>query len=652
MFRNILLSYLPDDRYSEMSPIKFHLKLLSPKSFYGINLKYGIDNRRLVQTDTNFSFFDDYNIAFDSLNDENFYYSYKNFSILNTYDNVNIYTICSAVSIAFLRVYKDYNIQKYIKPILFWLNYLLAMFFLRMKSYPYTTDKENFLFMKELLEKLILHLEITKAPKEKVQEAEKNVKEMMKILNSNIDFLLFIYNLSKKLYSFFWEKTFTDILLYEYIFSANLLDFPSESEIKKLLKENAKKIYLKRETFYIDVDMITLIWFWVWELAHISYLIDENNKLFVFPYFINSLSFIDKINFSLKDPLDIVENILDFKLWGEKFINELRNFNSENIDINIDPSIWFEKIQEMMSKEMMESVKKVSYINENFLDFYIYLISRKLNGVEDTYQFEFLYNTHFVWKFSIKKDLNIIYKWLDLKYFTNSYFYKFKKTIKEHIDIYDFTKRVLPSMVYATLNKKIFSDFQRKTHKEYILDNKYFDIIKKYFSKNIRKLLKQDVRKNYIKKYFSWSDFEPTKQQILNFRENIYYPDFIVFYEVLNFVGKKVPESSLQILARLKESIFWYLIFRHINWYSKKIEEYYSYGIWIHSPIALNLESIYNNFYENYKEFLDYFADIKQNIRYVKVVLSTMEKYNKAKEFFVYDNLKAMTYYNKRIFKI
>ena len=122
MFRKILLSYFPDnDEYGELSPIRFHLKLLSAKLFYWINLKYWLENRRIVETDSRFSYFDMYNFAFDDINEENFYYSYKNFSLLNGFDNINIYCILPAISLLILVLYKDEkNIQTNLKIVLYW----------------------------------------------------------------------------------------------------------------------------------------------------------------------------------------------------------------------------------------------------------------------------------------------------------------------------------------------------------------------------------------------------------------------------------------------------------------------------------------------------------------------------------------------------
>jgi len=58
----------------------------------------------------------------------------------------------------------------------------------------------------------------------------------------------------------------------------------------------------------------------------------------------------------------------------------LKDFNADNIDVNIEPNIKPEQVQDLMSKETMDAVKKVSNINEQFLDYYILLVSRKINN--------------------------------------------------------------------------------------------------------------------------------------------------------------------------------------------------------------------------------------------------------------------------------
>jgi len=651
MFRKIILSYLPSDNYTQLSPIKFHLKLLSPKLFYWINLKYGLENRRLVWIDTSFSFFDSYNIAFNNVQDENFYYWYKNFALLNGYDNYNIYVILPAIILIALNKYK--NEQFFIdnlKPVLYGLVYTVFMFFSRIKEFPYDTDKENFEFFITLLEKVIFHIEYNHNPKQNIKNLESRIKFITNMLKTDIDFLMFLYKLSKTLYNFYNNKTFSDILLYEYLASASLLDFPNEQEIKILLKKNSKKIYIKRNTYYLDVDIISILNLILQETPFLTYITNPDNLEYVADYFVDSLDHIWNIN--LKDSLEnIIDEVYNFKIWGEEFIASLKDYNSENIDVNIDPSLWLEQIQEMMSKEMMDTVKKISSINEQFLDLYIYFVTRRLNNASDTYQFDLLYNNDINWKLYIHPDLYFAYRIIDTNYFIMSYFYKKRKAFKSAIHYYDFERQVLPDFAYKSAYKILFSDFQKKTHREYVPTWDYISIIKKYFGKSISKLIKQDIKAVYLQKYFDLPNLVFTEKQIKNFKSNVYFPDFIVFYEFLQVSWIKINEKLLLNASRIKDSLFGYLIFRKISWPSKKYEKLYTEGIWVYTFIDFDVESFYKYFNKKYPKFLKFFSSVKQNQKFVNILKNTVEKYT-LRHLFFYDNMRSISYYNKRIFKI
>ena len=650
MFKNLLLSFFPEETNSRFSPIKFHINLISAKSFYGLNIKYWSENRKLIGIDSMFSFFDAANtIKFDSINDENFYYEYKNFAFLNAYDNINIYTILPAVSLITIRYYAWKKIWKYLDSLLFWINYLLIFFLIRLKEYSWN-DKENLDFMLSFLKELIFNFEKDKKANQDIEKVNNNVENIMKLLEQNTSFLIFLYKLTNKLSSVFAEKKFTDIIFYENLFFANLFNFPEDT--KKLIKNKAKEIYLKRYSVYIDLDIITLSKYAVWDLSHLTYLLNKNNLDFLLNYFVDSLSYIDDISLE-EDVFYVVTEVLNEKKWGILLINSLKDYNSDNLDFDIDPSVWLEKLQEMMSKEMMDSVKKLSFVNETFLDFYISVISRKYNALSDTYQFKLLYNTNFVWKCELNKEYYDIYKVLDMNYFSNSYYYSFRKNVEKYNDFFDTIKRVLPYSIYDQSLKIVFSDFQKKTKKHYIKSSKYLNMLKKYFYQDLKVLIKKDIQKNYIKKYFKYISFEPNNEQIINFRENIYYPDFIVFYKFLKVLNYKLKKNDLIIVSRIKESLFGYLIFRSINGYSKKYEKLYSLWVWLIAEITIDFEKFYQYFIENYPDFIDYFFNIKQNKKFVNILTSAIDQnLDLLKPFYFYDNMKAISLYNKRVFKI
>jgi len=49
------------------------------------------------------------------------------------------------------------------------------------------------------------------------------------------------------------------------------------------------------------------------------------------------LSHIEKIDLSSNSFEEILNKILDFPTWANSFINSLRDYNTENIDFEVDP---------------------------------------------------------------------------------------------------------------------------------------------------------------------------------------------------------------------------------------------------------------------------------------------------------------------------
>ena len=168
MFRKILALFFPEsETQSELSPIKFHLKLIVPKLYYGLSLKSSLTNRRTSLVDAQLSYFVPADIKFQDSKKENFFYSYKNYALLNGYDNYSLWIILSVVSlVAFVRYFSYLPTEKflnYLKPLLFAINYVLLMFFAHFKVYDETLTKDERLkFILKLVDEIVFYLEYTK----------------------------------------------------------------------------------------------------------------------------------------------------------------------------------------------------------------------------------------------------------------------------------------------------------------------------------------------------------------------------------------------------------------------------------------------------------------------------------------------------------
>lgn len=665
MFRKILLSYFPKIKNTDMSPIYFHLKLLSPKLFYWISTNYAFDNRRYLRLDLDFSYFQSMDSVPDNAQDDNFFYSYKIFSNLNGFNNYNFYVVIQTVIILVLKTYYEYfsneDLKTYIKPLLYSFNYVLILFFSRFKQYEdFENDNENIKFMLILIEEIIVYLEYTKDDKKDIKHAKKIAWDIKNIVQKDPDILMFVYKITKKFSQINEEKPYTDILFYEYLISAMLDDLNFKPQVHNNFLRSYKTIFAKRYSNYISGEMIMHSNLIIWDKWYLSYLTNSDNFVF-FPYFLKSLDYINNIN--LNQNIDkIVDQILDFNKWWTFFVNELKNFNANHIDMKIDPNIESDKIQDIMTKDMMKSVKKISNINEQFLDYYILLVSRKINKNWDNLQTDFLNPT---WLKTLKKEIktqDLVWEYplikenyinMDRSYFQESSSYKKKKERNWNWLIYNYVNRVISYEIQLKTLKNILMDFCRKSHKEY-LNWEYLKLLKNNFQKEINYFINSnDLTQDYLKKYYfkCFDNYKLEQKEIKNFKENIYYPDFIVYYKFLKYLKKKFDYKELLIASRFKNSLLWYLIVRNNIWYDKNIEKLYLKWVNFYDlNLKINLENFFLKFKKEHQDFLDKFSNIKQNKKFIKIMINLLKK-NKYKNFYLYDNLKDITYYNKRIFR-
>ena len=668
MFRKIILSFFPEEeKQSALSPLQFHLKMISSKLFYWLSMKSSLTNRRSIFTDARFTYFFPADILLKDFNTENFFYSYKNFALLNGFDNYSINVILPVVTLIAYARYFDLLPEKkfisYLRALLFSIHYVLLLFFWHFKEYDLSlTKSERLKFMLSLMDEIIFYLEFTKDNKKDYNLAKNISRNIIKILWKDEDFVMFLYNLTEKLSYLNSEKLKWMIHYYEYLVTWNLMDFPNEAEFKWILDTTTKKVFVKRYSLYLDADIITLcnvIW---WEPAHINYLIDPRNYDFL-PYFVDALNYIYEIDLT-RNISEIVDKVLDFKKLWEGLIQSLKNFNIDFVDIAIWPDMDLKQVQEMLSKSALDSVKKVSAINEQFLDFFVLLISKKFNNEGDKYQFEAIDNikihvkpTKFLKKISEDeaRKLKVNFMMLDKNYFIQSYFYKNKKKIEKPKSFYFWYDKVWLNFILEQSYKILLEEFSKKTHKEFIQSKNYILLLKKYFENDIKYYLDDKNIVGYLKNVIS-NDIKLDNKNLnfSNFKQNIYYPDFLIFNQFLKNFEVKDILRYIPSLALIKKSLFWFLIAKNLFKNSILLEQFY------YSAINFYFEEQEKSYFDiiselenKYKEYINFFTKVKQNKEYVNLIESLILNIpDFYKKWFVLDSLIDITYYNKRIIKI
>ena len=668
MFRKILLSFFPQEEVkSELSPIRFHLKLIAPKLYYWLSLKQSLTNRRTAFTDARLSYFVPADVILKDAKEENFFYSYKSYALLNGFDNYSLWVVLPVISlVSFVKYFSFLPTEKfltYLKPLLFSINYVMLLFFSHFKEYDETQTKDEQLkFMIKLIDEIVFYLEYTKdLTKKDYEGAKKMAEEITQIIQEDPEYLMFLYNTTLELAKIFKDKNYPQLKLYEYLVAGMLMDFPNESEFKWILDQTTKKIHLKRYSLYLDADIITLCNV-VWgEPVHINYLIHPNNEDFL-PYFAESLDAIWDVDF-FSDPLvKVIDQVLDFKRWGKALIKALKEFNTDYVDIVVSPDMTFQQVQEMLSKSMLDSVKKVSVINEQFMDYFVLLISRKFSKEGDNYQWELKnYKKPTIKKIDIGKhiwqlspqeqsQLRWEYTFLDKNYFKWSYFYRTKKKVDNPKEFYFFYNSVSVNELIEQNQKTLLEDFTKKSMIQTVDMEDYKQLFKITFQDTISELIGKTGYKKYIKflPFSRWLSF--TDWQLVNFRKNVYYPDFLIFYEFLKKYNKKIAYEEVIMFAWLKQTLLGYLIVEKLAKNKGYFKQLWKNALFFYKYDE-EIEDLLDEF-NQLDEFVNFFVKVKQNKDFVK----TMEKLllelpENHRKWFVFDCTKDVTLYNKRMFK-
>ncbi len=709
MFKKILLKFFPNDiKDNALSLINFHLNIISPELFYFISIKKILENRKINFLDTKFSYLENRNNNFLDMK-KDIHYRYKIFWDLNWRKKYSINIIAFTVSVLASHIYYEKIKKANLIDIYIMLNKsfydVMYVYFARIKQYPdILTDEEKFkLFLDVFIELFSKNMIANK-----VKKIKDNADKIRKILLEDVNFLYFVYSTTKYIQKIYIINN--DIDFYKWIIWGMLIE---GANITNLLKKTSRDIYIKRYSSYFNADFMSLINLLVPEYTYIDYMFKVKD-LEVFDYLQESLDFLDntredilhiwkdKEKYSMKNILSIIDITTSVDLWKNNFFDSLKKYN--NI-ILAEEYGWDvpapEDVKWIMMWKVPDVIKKVSNVNESFMDFYILLWSDIASGDSAMCQSCFLSNDilkldDFIINFltldeeSVENLLNIYYLY-DNKYFENSI--RIKKNddkTPSFLSIrYNTVSDIIINNIFKNYSLTLLQDFNSRLQKEYIEDKKYFDIVLKNFSSNIKKYLKEDkvVCKYYFDKKLGnlipYLDIE--KMFIKSFKENIYASDFIVFDFVSSFIieqfknnwymdNQNIRGILIIILARIRDSFFGYIIFRKIlaqdKWGEiiRWLDMVYSSYIFdllpndlIDIELMTILDKLATKFTKKYKDFIDYFVFIKENQDFIKAIWNIdnfvkLEKYDTVKRKYevnwqVYDTIVSIQKFNKRYVK-
>jgi len=708
MFKKILLKFFPDDiKDNALSLINFHLNIISSELFYFISIKKILENRKINFLDTKFSYLENRKNNFLSMK-KDIHYRYKIFGALNWRKKYGVSTIAFTISILASHIYYEKIKKENLIDFYIILNKtfydIIYIYFARFKQYPnILTDEEKFkLFLDVFIELLYKNM-----ASKKIKKIKEKVEVFKKILLEDVNFLYFVYSTTKHIQKIYIIEN--DIDFYKWSIWGMLVE---GKNITALLKKTSRDIYIKRYSSYFNADFISLINLLVPEYTYVDYLFKVKD-LEVFDYLQESLGFLDdtrddiqaiwkdKDKYSMDNILSIIDIVTSVDSWKENFFDSLKKYNNivlaEEYGWDVPAP---EDVKWIMMWKVPDVIKKVSNVNESFMDFYILLWSDISSGDSAMFQSCFLTKDiakldKFITSLHIKKEteeriLNIYYLY-DNKYFENSIRIKKNddKTTSFRSIRYDTVNGIIINNIFKNYSLTLLQDFNSRLQKEYIEDKKYFDIVLKDFSSNIRKYLKDDKK---ICKYFFEKklgnlipDLNIEEKFIKNFKENIYASDFIVFDIIAPYIikqfekswyidNKEIRGTLIIILARIRESFFGYIIFRKIIAQNKDgnvikwLDMVYSSFVFNLLPSDLLdielmtiLDKLADKFTNKHKDFINYFVSIKGNQEFVSAIwkiesFGKLEKYKLPTIKYdingqVYDILLSVQQFNKRYVK-
>ena len=678
MFTKLLLSLFPDSFQNNVfSPAYFHLQMISSEMFYYIILKKISENRRVNFSDMQFSYIEDkYNEKLSIGKSKNYYFSYKNFAMLNWYKNYNVSTISFVLSLIAFRFYHNEIKKNKLENYYVWfLDTFFAIWFVYMskfKDYPESaTEEEKFKLFLEVLENLFYY-----KLKDKNNSLDKTeiVAKFKKVILTDIKFLYFVFKITQNLTKTISCGNSPDII--KWIAWGVITD---NSNLSAKLQETAKHIYIKKYTSFINYDFMSLIDLIIPEYTYISYLFITWDKA-IYKYLYNGLDWIDNtkdqidniwknressVQFQIKEVIDYV---LKLDNWKQSFFGILKKYDSDVLTKEYgtqSPNI--EEFHEIMVWNSNKHIKDMLQVNENFMDFYIAFWSNiyswdwynlefsnfsSLNNVISEYCDSAIYSTHL--KDSIK---NIFYIY-DLNFFniSNRLRHKDKNADNKRFLIYDSTDNILFQNILKNWIFTLFQDFNTKTNKIKITNAKCCQTYKTHFQDNIKWYISKKTKKSLIKYYFEKKLWNVIDYKLLgniedhfvtNFKNNIYTTDFVVFDRILTpiieyfkenwyFKDKWFLPATIIFLGKLRETIFGYIIARWIikYWNYENKQQIlnsldYAYSSTLFSTLSyqyINLELIQliwimsDAFINKYNDFAMYFITMDDNIKFINSI--------------------------------
>lgn len=725
LFKRILLSLFPENIVNQpINPASMFVSFISSKQFFSVINRKIVENYKLNLFDVALDSFD-VKIWFweqpsIKVKDIDFYYSYWVSANLNWYRFLapwNIWSSVSLVSSIYVKdVFANYNNH-------YFLNFNVAVYLLtfifisRTKVFPQVDEKEEYKWFIDVFFEFYYMVIDQTGQKIDNTEFEKIKKELLK----NIQLFFMLYYYYKSLNSIFTNHNFSNKEYYSLLFYDELKKWWYKTIVWDFIDHSDE--YTSAVKFSVTEKKVMNLIFPADIL--IRYIFEED-AILVVDYLVSSIfdkSILDKYMSSFLKNWDELENfihyITDYTLFKKNYFTGLKNLVIHKFKNNVDVSEQ-ENIDDFLSSvwdtdnieniKVPERIKKESVLMEKFINFYVTYIWAFWISRWDTFFvrlfrkkiLDALLNSYNIME--LKQDALFFYGWLLYNYSKNVFYYKYAfDNVRAGKEKFNLPFRSTFREVYSNMfiiklfNENfittILQDINSKDIKIYLQNKETLNLFKKKFETQISKYIKHNW-KQFIKsiywdidqllKNIKWFHLlvhqNLTENDISNLKESIYTFDFQLWKKSIeevieleiDFSMRYSDFSTLWILAALRDSIMWFLIYyRYLqtleisSWKDMKLDllkKIYILDIlWLCDEYVNSMWIVINKMINSYWDILQMWVNIDDNKKYFELWVEnrTIFVENKTDEKIFTDIawediiwfrwfLKNITFYNKR----
>jgi len=711
LFKRLLLSLFPSWLNEQnINPAALFVSFITSKEFFSVVNRKVVENYRLNMFD----------IALDSLEfkiwfwnqpniaqkDIETYYGYASAANINGYRFMNPTNIGHSISlisgILTQKIFKKYD-EKYFSHFMFTTYLLSFVFASQIKTFPYTTDKENFNWLVDLI---VAFYEIVYRQTWQAYSHETLI-QIKKDIATQTDCVFMLLRSYQNIQNMFSIKKWQEDDFIKRLFQ----DQHKDESNKSLINEYSKTFnYLRFQNTFSLVEKKLLAFILPSDILLRHILTDTDPfhviELIIEPVY-NKKTIVEHIKKIRNNDKYWIENFFDYisnyTLYKEKYFEWIKKYISKTLHTNSDANEQ-DEIDEFMSRigdieqvsinNIPEKIKKESKIMEKLVNFYISFIAAQRIARGENWYIRICkpnISQALLNKYKIQNDKqHSLHQYWSLlySYSKNTFFYKYAanniRSWKEkfYLPFRNTIKRVESNIYLIEQFNHIFistllQDINIKDIKLYVSNNEIIKTFKHFFAKKIKKYIEIIDKDMFIKQIYEPIDKqlesisiyktihkELNKNDIHRIKESLYTIDFRLAHIVIQKIYHKNIELTkgysdiniIGILANIRETIAWMMLYmNYIHHYSK------NKNIEIHEKYIPQITLIIKESIIEYKEILDKRIALDDNKKFMIILENNRSRFhstNKGKdisEIIIGEDImrlrsciKHIAYYNKR----